>query len=257
MSRWRPRPAQAGVTADSAAAGSLAGLDDGFSPRMPTGPLASRSAGPIVPALAVVDSDPTPAVDRHELALLQDLDETTGEAVAGSVESPGRNRFAGLELAPASDDTGEPLPTQAFRSAGSAEPVVAVRGGGGLPLKVTGLGRGSHTDSAALLAVMPLASNTTSEPSVAASEFVLPAAVEPPARMETIAAGRLECPDFVKAAIGLALGLGLAAGPLFSDLIIAMPARGARRFQTLWSRARGLGSPARRPRLRWWFHRGS
>jgi hypothetical protein len=56
------------------------------------------------------------------------------------------------------------------------------------------------------------------------------AGIVPPEVLLTRAADRraaddpLECPDYVKAACGLALGLGMTSGPLFSDLV-AMPRR--------------------------------
>jgi hypothetical protein len=215
--------------------------DDGFSPRMPIGPLASRSAGPMAPTLATVDSDPAPPVDRHEIAFLQDVSDSASENSYRATEIADSKTATDVELTLPTYDSSAPLAAPAIRATEIAEPVVAVRGGGGLPLKVTGLGRGPHADSAALLSALPPAPKSAGESEVETALLIGPPAVEPHARMAAVVADPLECPDFVKAAIGLAIGLGLAAGPVFSDLIVALPSRGARRLRTLWARASGAG----------------
>ncbi len=63
-------PSTATATTDSDST-STEGV--GFT-RIATGPLASRSAGPLGPTLASIDADPTQAVDRHERALSQEID---------------------------------------------------------------------------------------------------------------------------------------------------------------------------------------
>ncbi len=56
------------ATAVAAAAEAPSDSGDSFIFRVPTGPLASRNAGPLGPILASVGSDPTPEVDRLERA---------------------------------------------------------------------------------------------------------------------------------------------------------------------------------------------
>ena len=72
---------QALVTAssDPSAAGLVQDAGDGFNVRVPTGPFASRSAGPLGPILASSEADPTPAVDRHERGLFQAIDSLDAE----------------------------------------------------------------------------------------------------------------------------------------------------------------------------------
>ena len=52
---------------------------DGFNLRIPTGPFASRNAGPLGPILASVAGDPTPEVDRDERAMYQDIERRDAE----------------------------------------------------------------------------------------------------------------------------------------------------------------------------------
>ena len=52
---------------------------DGFNLRLPTGPFASRNAGPLGPILASVGGDPTPEVDRLERALYQEIERRDAE----------------------------------------------------------------------------------------------------------------------------------------------------------------------------------
>ena len=99
---------------------------DGFNLRIPTGPFASRNAGPLGPILASVAGDPTPEVDRDERAMYQDIERRDAE--------PGYGEGA-LEIALDRTESSEP--------GGS---VAAVEGRGGFPLKVTALARNRHTD---------------------------------------------------------------------------------------------------------------
>ena len=61
-------PAPATSIADESAVDSAS---DGFNLRLSTGPLASRTAGPLGPILAGIGVDPTPEVDRNERGLFR------------------------------------------------------------------------------------------------------------------------------------------------------------------------------------------
>ena len=66
----------------------------------------------------------------------------------------------------------------------------------------------------------------------------------------------LEFPDYIKAACGLALGLGLTSGPLFPDVITSLQGRLPRWASTLKARyARRITGrrPATRSRLVGWL----
>jgi hypothetical protein len=55
--------------------------------RVPTGPLVSRNSSPLAPLLASLEADPTPPVDRHERATLQELGIELGGGGDNSDES--------------------------------------------------------------------------------------------------------------------------------------------------------------------------
>jgi len=105
--------------------------------------------------------------------------------------------------------------------------VVVVSGGGGFPLKVTAPASSQRADLAALLAVLPGSSDSKSEIPVASSEDL--ALNEFSVALATISTSPTdrseEFPDYVKAACGLAIGLGLTSGPLFPDLMQSLRSR--------------------------------
>lgn len=190
---------------------------DSFNLRVPTGPLASRGGGALGPTLALVDAEPTQPVNRLERALSQDIvGAGDGEQTASRGNAGGDQEFA--------DDTG--IWPGSIGTAGTAGPVVSIPGRGGFPLKVTALGRDQRGQFAALWATLPAASN----PDGAVSDAALSAISFSDLPIAPVVAYRsvpetLECPDFVKAACGLALGLGLTSGPLFPDLMASLPGR--------------------------------
>jgi hypothetical protein len=194
-------------------------LTEGFDDRVSTGPLASRSAGPLGPTLAAIDADPTQPVDRHERALSQDIDAlATGIAAETTASRSDRNAQTPSALPGSLDRSTERLT--------SDEPVVAVAGRGGFPLKVTAPSRAQPLEFAALWATLPTAGHSAIVgPASAESGSSPPENLRAPAADRRAAIDPLECPDYVKAACGLALGLGLTSGPLFSDLIATRPGR--------------------------------
>ena len=152
--RRRTRPpaifdGQALVTeaADSPPAGLVPERADGFNVRVPTGPLASRSAGPLGPILASWEADLTPAVDRHERGLFQEID---GLDVESRRTCPsGLNWPRWIRPPSLRDDS---RASDLDQSGGS---IVALTGAGGFPLKVTGLAGGERAELPALLASIP------------------------------------------------------------------------------------------------------
>jgi hypothetical protein len=186
---------------------------DGYYVRMATGPLVSRSSGPLGPVLAASGTDLTPPVDRHERALLQEIPildrETDPERFIHAI-GEGRWAVAQSEEESAPADLGERYVTVIF-------------GAGGFPIKVTSRSLRDRAGLAGLLAALP----APAEPPAPAGS--------PPASLAAIPALPLELtaqvsypvdrrvyPDYLKAACGLVLGLGLTSGPLVSDLITSL-----------------------------------
>jgi hypothetical protein len=187
----------------------------GFAMRLSTGPLASRSGGALGPMLAAADAEPTEPVDRLERALAQEIG-------GSGVEMAGVDRDAALEFGRDRSDW-----PGSIGASGTQSPVVTVTGRGGVPLKVTSLGRDQGAGLAALWATLPLAADV--DPSLAEggeSRIPLDELPSVPIMIRSRSgAGSPRFADYVKAACGLALGLGLTAGPLFPDLIASLPRR--------------------------------
>ncbi len=106
---------------------NIGSQDDGYYVRLATGPPVSRSSGPLGPVLAASDTDPTPPVDRHERALLQEIPsldrENDSEDPADSI-SRGRWAVVQVEEDLSQDQSG-------------GRHVTVVLGAGGFPMKVT------------------------------------------------------------------------------------------------------------------------
>jgi hypothetical protein len=243
-SAYTSAPASGSTNPTSGSSGS-------FDVRVSTGPLVSRSAGPLGPSLATIMTDPAPPVDRHERALPQGIDNlaSSEEATdaAGYLEL---TRFARTRSRPGA---GRPAGT------GRADDsVVTVAGLGAFPLEVATLSGGaSRADLGSLLETLP---------GPAAGED-LPAIVAEADR--SIPNGSLEIlvrlrpstdldqgPDYLTAACGLALGLGLTSGVLLPDLLaLAQSRRPSGRLLTrLLMRGRHHPTPKARSRsIRAWF----
>jgi hypothetical protein len=214
-----------------------------FDDRVPTGPLASRSAGPLGPTLASLDFDPTQPVDRHERALSQEIDRLGVDLAAETTTARSDSSGEGATTFPGSLERS----TESLRP---GEPVIAVSGRGGFPLKVTAQGRGQPVELAALWATLPTAANLQGPaPSVAEARIAAPDVPLAPAADNRASADPRECPDYVKAACGLALGLGLTSGPLFSDLIASPGRRVPTWFVALRARV-GRAGPSSLRRIR-------
>jgi hypothetical protein len=219
---------------------------DGYLVRMATGPMVSRSSGPLGPVLAAYGTDPTPPVDRHERALLQEIQSLDREDESESpVDSISRGKWAVVQV---EDDVPQAQPGERH--------VTVVLGAGGFPMKVSSRPSADRAGMAGLLASLPAPAEPASPPesqprSLAATEdrsVELAAAVSYPA-------DHREYPQYLKAAYGLVLGLGLTSGPLFSDLITSLRKRSPRWLGESrvghagnWSRGR------RRMPLAAWLH---
>jgi hypothetical protein len=209
------------ITPDSESAADPAGS---FNVRVSSGPLASRSASPLGPALATVLADPAPPVDRHERALSQSIDESESDQ-----ESEVRRR--GLEYAQI-EGALSPSPTGSTSRSRAGETCVALAGLGAFPLKVTDLhGPGDRAELESLLATLPGSLNQEDPATiVAAQDFqeddisALLAASGRSARADRVA------PDYLTTACGLVLGLSLTGGPLFPD-ILSMISSGSSRWR--------------------------
>jgi hypothetical protein len=204
---------QATATSVSSESPPASDSDDGpfdsFNLRVSSGPLASRSASPLGPSLAAVDAEPTQPVDRRERALLQEIDGLENSDGAQSVAWRSRDT---------EPETAANLPTPAGTPeySGGGGAVVAVLGRGGFPLKVTSGGHGERAGLTELWATLPSDSDLSgsAEAHISVSGVPLTTPTEP-----------AEGPDYVKAAFGLAIGVGLTSGPLFPDLVASLPRR--------------------------------
>jgi hypothetical protein len=196
---------------------SVVDLPDGSGVGVSTGPLASRSAGPLGPLLAASDSDPAPPVDRHERALSHEIDAALSDD--GSCETEWHS-----ELARHGSTTISPVETGGSASSSTGGTVVAVSHGGGFPLMVTALGHGRRTDRAALLATVPSTPAVyVPEPQASAVERSSDQAQLALVDQADSSSAHSQVSDYMKAVWALALGLALTSGPLFSDLLARMP----------------------------------
>jgi hypothetical protein len=210
---------------------------DGFDVRVSTGPLASRSASPLGPTLASIDADATQPVDRHERALSQEiagLSAGESEVSAAWRARSGDSTRSGFGVTIAS--TAEAL--------GRSQPVVAIAGHGGLPIKVTSAGHGSSDRLTDLWATLP------SDQDFAKVENTPAKGVAGPIELSSLTdeADLVDAdlrPDYARAAFGLAIGVGLAAGPILPELMAADTRRLSRVIAGLQTRLRrGIGSPS-------------
>lgn len=176
-------------------------------PGVSVGPLVSRGSAPLGPLLGTTQGEPTPSIDRYERAF--DL------AALGAGAGADPELLLGL-AANRSDGIGEDAAVS--EAPGTTGPLVSLRGPGGLPVAVTSIRGGqSLIDPAAVLATLP-------------AQAVLPGTGEKIASLPALppleisgsvrrGGDELACTDFLKAACGLMLGIGLTTGPLYPDLM--------------------------------------
>jgi hypothetical protein len=219
-----------GAAATEPASEQVTQSTDSFNLRVPTGPLASRGGGALGPTLASVDAEPTQPVDRLERALSQEI---AGLGAGDDEQSAAKGNGAiDQEL---SEDPG--TWPGSIGTAGTGGPVVSIPGRGGFLHKVTSVGRDQRVQFAAVWATLPAPPQTESAiagiapGAITRSELPVAQAVSYRSVRESP-----DFPDYVKAACGLALGLGLTTGPLFPDLIASLPGRLPKWFSILRAR---------------------
>ncbi|WP_337176858.1 hypothetical protein [Paludisphaera sp.] len=149
------------------------------------GPLVSRTAAAMGPALATASDEPTPSTDR---AARPGADVPPA---LGSRVDPG---------------AASPAPSRGEAAAQADPPMIALRGPGGVPIVVAGLSAGDRSMEAEAVAASALG---------AARDVAPPA---DPARPDE------EEPEVARAgiagrALGFLVGMGLASGPLYPDLL--------------------------------------
>jgi hypothetical protein len=247
------------IPAGEQSTGAIAELSGSYGVNVATGPLASRSAAPLGPALATLLADPAPPVDRHQQVLSPAIDSLESEE--GGSASARRSELARLESVPTPPQAGTAAVNGARRVEG---PLVAVAGLGAFPLKVTAAGgEAGRVDLASLLGTLPQSLTPKEIPALAADsdrsmedvwEFGALSAARSSSGEERAAL------DDLTAACGLALVVGLSSGPLFPDLLAFLPSRSNRWRRALpgsmpagpapaatRSRARGIGPWLRTP----------
>ena len=222
---------------------SEADLADGFNIRVLTGPLASRSSGPLGPIVAVADVDPAPPVDRHERALIQDIQGL--EQDDGPLSTVSRDDLAGVT--PAANSLDESIAWEDDRDDGDDSTM-----GRGLRFSLQDVAHqsGRRPGLNGLLAILPAADGSQAATTGDLADTVRTVAgSQPVLAAEAISSPKREQrPDYIKAAYGLILGLGLTAGPLFPDLLASGRVRVPKWLRTLRSKPKssGLYSSSRR-----------
>ena len=179
--------------------------------------------------MALVDAEPTQPVDRLERALSQEI---AGLGAGDDVQSAARgNGTIDTEM---SEDPG--TWPGSIGTTGTGGPVVSIPGRGGFPHKVTSPGATSASNSRRSGQRCRAAPSRYAVAGKALGAF---ARSELPVAQAVAYSSVPESPDFpdyVKAACGLALGLGLTTGPLFPDLIASLPGRLPKWLSVLRSR---------------------
>ena len=214
-------------------------------PGVSLGPLVSRSAAPLGPLLATFRDDFTPSIDRTERAFDLSTDRSTDgidpQLLIGrtgiqheSVEGPsGESQFA-------SDD-----PSDLF---------IPLRGPWGFPIMVSSLDTlRERTERAALLATLspqfqPGSTDAPIEEMPRFARIELP----PPESNDSADA---PCTDFLTAACGLALGVGLTTGPLYPDLMGLIRTCMPGRVRSIWKLGETLPRRRRSSRVNSWWRR--
>jgi hypothetical protein len=197
-------------------------------PGISVGPLITRGSAPLRPLVGTIPGEPTPAIDRNERAF--DL------TALGSGAGLDAELLLGLTTN-RSDGNGEDTPVdQATRT---SEPLIALRGPGGLPVMVTSVRGQSLIDPAAVLATLSTPENLPD----AGQQLARFPALPPLEASGALRRGdEVACTDFLKAACGLMLGIGFTTGPLYPDLMAL--------FRTFLPRRTPLAKLPRRSRAR-------
>jgi hypothetical protein len=218
--------------------GSTGESGEFWATRVATGPLASRNAAPLGPALATVLADTAPPVDRHDRALSEAIDGLAPGNEEG--EATHLSELAGIA---------ESSPAPAFaqrddRGARSDEvPLVVHAGLAAFPLQGTSLGgEAGRVELAALLETLPRSVGTEDVPPIVAQAEPWLGAIAVALTIPGRDTGDEPAyPDRFTIACGLVLFLGFSYRPLLPDLLALVQTHSSR-----WRRAHRAALPARR-----------
>jgi hypothetical protein len=182
------------------------------------GPLVSRGSAALGPLLGTSHDEETPSIDRNERAFDYSIERLSSEYGSGFL-----HRTQGVsEGEDGSQPSAESPESSALESNG---PLIAVRGAGGVRLLVSTI-RGSRTpaDPALILATVDPARDLEAATGDCLESGLI--VVDQLAVLEKTK-GTEEEPnaDVLKTVCGLMMGLGLATGPLYPDLIALVGAR--------------------------------
>lgn len=170
------------------------------------GPLISRGGAPLGPTLATSVEDPTPMIEREGRVVDEAIERIESELGDGLLASMKRRETLGLEPKAMAERMAGPIEET------SEAPMAAMPGPGGLPVLVSRIRRNSPRDDAGELAAH-LQSRSVEEALTA--EFP-----DPPAIADQMAAeSEVARAGLATRAAGLIVGLGLATGPLYPDLV--------------------------------------
>jgi hypothetical protein len=178
-------------------------------PEISVGPLASRGSAPLGPLLGTIQGDRTLSIDRDERAFDLAM-EQLGSGVGLEIALVGPQVQAGSVGRESADSQSVP-PRDA---SGSLTPL---RGTGGFPVLVSSGATQTHTDATALMATLPPspgADASADDPALVPD--LTPLTLSQPEEQAKDEAPRT---DFLTSACGLVLGVGLATGPIYPDLI--------------------------------------
>ncbi|MDG3005666.1 hypothetical protein [Paludisphaera mucosa] len=174
--------------------------DDEETPSVFLGPLVSRTAAPLGPVLATSTDDPTPSTDRASRT-----DRDSVDAFAADLDV---DLMLGIKLRSEGRSAGD----LAENSGGHASAMMTIRGPGGAPVVVSGLRQDdSQQDADALAANLQ---RQAEEGALLAEALEAPTTSDDAARKGEIARAGL-----ATRAVGFLIGLGLASGPLYPDLV--------------------------------------
>lgn len=186
-----PARAERSENGGGALAGSFSwAMPAGRSPSVYLGPLVFRGASPLGPTLATSEDEPTQLIDREGLAVDQAIDQISAELDS--------ELLAGLKNRDGATAT--------------ATETRALAGAGGLPVLVTATVRARKRADADALAA-----NLQSRSVEEALNAEAPKA--PPTADPGIDDVRIASAGVITRAAGLIIGLGLATGPLYPDLV--------------------------------------
>ena len=178
-------------------------------PEISVGPLASRGSAPLGPLLGTIQGDRTHSIDRDERAFDLAM-EQLGSGVGLEIALVGPQ----VQTDSVGRESADPQFVTPRDTSGSLTPL---RGTGGFPVLVSSSGATqADTDATALLATLPKSPYPAPRPMTLLEPDLTPLTLSRPEEQASDEAART---DFLTSACGLVLGIGLATGPIYPDLI--------------------------------------